>query len=400
MTKELLTAHQVRSIARAGVHKDGGGLRLIVTANGTKRWELWTSIKGRKRELGLGVFPEVSLKDARDEADKIRRAARDGFDLRMERHNEEARALTFRQAFEAYFCVKSKQLSNAKHLKQWPRTMETYVFPRIRRRPGCGGHSRPTSSAALSPIWFDKPETGKRVLQRIEAVFKSAILRGSREKASPCVGVAAELGTRHRDVEHHAALPWQEVPALVAMLQQPSRKGWPTTRLAFEFLILTATRSNEAREAAWSEFDLDNAVWVIPKERMKSRKAHSVPLSDRCLEILRQARALNPDSQLVFEGTKSGRPLSDMTFTKLLRDAGLGERATAHGFRSAFKNWCSEAAKVRDEVSEAALAHTIKDRVKAAYLRTDFFEDRKSLMQAWSTYCQSDQPYATSCKSL
>ena len=174
----------------------------------------------------------------------------------------------------------------------------------------------------LDPIWYDKPETAKRVLQRMEAVFKSAILRGAREKASPCIGVAQELRTRSREVRHRAALPWQEVRSFVAMLQQSPQRGWPSTRLAFEFLILTATRS------------------------------------------------------------------SDMTFTKLLRDVGLGERATAHGFRSSFKNWCSEVKKVADEVSEAALAHSIKDRVKAAYLRTDFFEERRSLMEAWAGHCQ------------
>ena len=168
-----------------------------------------------------------------------------------------------------------------------------------------------------------------------------------------------------------------------------SKRGWPTTRLAFEFLILTAARSGEVRNAVWNEFDFDNAVWEIPKERMKSRRAHRVPLSPCCLQILREARALNSDGMLVFEGMKRRQPLSDMTFTKLLRDAGLGDRATAHGFRSAFKNWCSESARARDEVSEAALAHTIKDRVKAAYLRTDFFEERKLLMEAWSAHCQS-----------
>src|SRR6476646_6750483 len=162
MAKELLTAHKVRSISRAGVYKDGGGLRLIVTANGTKRWELWTSINRRKRELGLGVFPGVSLNDARDEADKIRRAARDGSDLRMQRLDNETRALTFRQAFEAYFCVKSKQLSNAKHLKQWPATMETYVFPRIGSMP-VADVTHADVLAVLEPIWFDKPETAKRV---------------------------------------------------------------------------------------------------------------------------------------------------------------------------------------------------------------------------------------------
>jgi integrase len=171
------------------------------------------------------------------------------------------------------------------------------------------------------------------------------------------------------------------------MLRLPSERAWPATRLAFEFLILTATRSGETRGALWTEFDLDKALWTIPKERMKARRAHIVPLSRRCLAILRESRALNSGSELVFEGTKQGRPLSDMTFTKLLRDSGLGARATAHGFRSCFKVWCSEVANVADEVSEAALAHAIKDRVKAAYLRTDFLDRRIPLMEAWAQHC-------------
>ena len=173
------------------------------------------------------------------------------------------------------------------------------------------------------------------------------------------------------------------------MLRRSSQRGWPTTRLAFEFLILTAARSGEIRGAVWSEFDLGKAIWVIPKERMKSRKSHAVPLSPRCLAILRAARTLNPHGVLAFEGVKKGRPLSDMTFTKLLRDVGLGERATAHGFRSSFKDWCAEVARVPNEVSEAALAHTIKDPVQAAYLRTNFFAQRKSLMEAWARHCGS-----------
>jgi integrase len=328
------------------------------------------------------------LKDARDKAERIKQAARDGIDLRSQQVLQRARELKFRQAFEDYFRVKRQQLSNAKHLAQWPSTMDAYVFPFFGDVPV----SEVTTANvldALMPIWFSKPETAKRVLQRVEAVFKSAILRGSREKASPCVGVADHLGTRHREQNHHAALPWQEVPEFIVDLRAMSKRGWPTTRLAFEFLILTAARSGEVRNAVWNEFDFDNAVWEIPKERMKSRRAHRVPLSPCCLQILREARALNSDGMLVFEGMKRRQPLSDMTFTKLLRDAGLGDRATAHGFRSAFKNWCSESARARDEVSEAALAHTIKDRVKAAYLRTDFFEERKLLMEAWSAHCQS-----------
>lgn len=390
MAKNLLTAHKVRSICASGVYKDGAGLRLVVkeTMRGerTKRWELWIAINGKRCELGLGVYPEVSLNGAREEADRIRRAARDGIDLRQQRLNDRARACTFREAFGIYFEIKRKQLSNVKHLKQWPRTMETYVFPYFGDVPVADVTMEHVLDA-LKPIWFEKPETAKRVLQRVEAVFKSAIRRRAREKASPCVGIVDELGTRHREVQHHAALAWQDVPTFVAMLQRPGRRLTPVTRLAFEFLILTATRSGETRGAAWSEFDLNNAIWLIPKVRMmKSRKAHRVPLSDRCVDILREVRTLNPDGLLVFEGMKKGRPLSDMTFTKLLRDNGLGERATAHGFRSSFKDWCSEVEKVADDVSEAALAHTIRG-VKAAYLRTDFFDERRPLMEAWARHC-------------
>ena len=386
MSKELLKAHRVRSECTPGIYRDGGGLRLIVTARGTQRWELWISITGRKRQLGLGVYPQVSQKEARDKADEIRRAARNGIDLRMQRLKAKASAITFRQAFDIYFEVKRKQLSNAKHLKQWQGTMERYVYPVFGDVPVAEVTSAQVLTV-LAPIWYDKPETAKRVLQRIEAVFKSAILRGSRKLASPCGGVAGELGTKHREVRHHAFLPWQEVPAFIVELQ--AHQGWPATRLAFEFLILTATRSGETRGATWSEFDPHRAKWIIPKQRMKSRRDHSVPLSERCLDILRQARALNPDGLLVFEGTKRGRPLSDMTFTKLLRDAGLSDRATAHGFRSSFKTWCAVAEKTPDDVSEAALAHTMRNEVKAAYLRTDFLAERTPLMEAWATHCRS-----------
>ncbi len=386
MGRDLLTAHRVRAISQPGVYKDGGGLRLIVTPALTKRWELWVAINGKRRERGLGVFPEVSLQAARDKADEIRRAARNGVDLRQQRSAERARRVSFRRAFATYFAVKRKQLSNAKHLQQWPSTMESYVFPVFGDVPVAEVTTAQVLDA-LTPIWYEKPETARRVLQRMEAVFKSAILRGTREKASPCVGVAQELQTRHREVRHHPALPWQEVPAFIGLLRSRAPRSLPATRLAFEFLILTAARSSEVRGAVWSEFDLNSGIWIIPKERMKTRKPHRVPLGPRCLAILREARTLNPDSVLVFDGSKCGRPLSDMTFTKVLRNSGLGERATAHGFRSSFKNWCSETARVADEVSEAALAHQTKDRVKAAYLRTDFLDVRKSLMLAWEAHC-------------
>ena len=225
MAKELLTAHKVRSICKPGVFNDGAGLRLIVKETKcrglTKRWEIWIPINGKRRELGLGVYPEVSLNDARDEADKIRRAARRGIDLREQRLKERAQACTFREAFDAYFEIKRQQLFNAKHLKQWPRTMEMYVYPYFGDVPVSEVTMQHVLSA-LKRIWFEKPETARRVLQRIEAVFKSAIRRGARERASPCVGIAEELGTRHREVEHHAALSWNEVPTFIALLRRPT----------------------------------------------------------------------------------------------------------------------------------------------------------------------------------
>jgi integrase len=174
------------------------------------------------------------------------------------------------------------------------------------------------------------------------------------------------------------------VPTFVRHLH--TQTGLPATRLAFEFLILTAARSNEVRGAAWDEIDEKAALWTIPALRMKARNSHIVPLSDRALEVLELARAANPDHQLVFPGALQGRPLSDMTLTKVLRTAGLGGAATAHGFRSSFKDWCAEIAQVRDEVSEAALAHKIPNKVRAAYLRTNFLDERRGLMQRWTDF--------------
>jgi integrase len=293
--------------------------------------------------------------------------------------------VTFRAAFDAYFEAKRKSLSNKKHAEQWRSTMTTYVFPTLGRR-AVADIGADDVLGVLSPIWLAKPETAKRVLQRMEAVFKSAILRGHRERASPCVGVAQELGTRHRKPINHRALPYADVPAFVADLRAGKRSS---ARLALEWLILTATRSGETRLATWNEINEKAALWTIPASRMKARREHVVPLSARCLAILREARALHPGATLVFPGRNPDAPLSDMTLTKILRDMGYADRATVHGFRSTFKVWCAEVAKVRDEVSEAALAHVIPEKVRAAYLRTDFLDERRDLMAKWVAHVAS-----------
>ena len=301
-----------------------------------------------------------------------------------------AKSASFRQAFDTFFDLRKQSLSNGKHLKQWPATMEAYVFPRIGDRL-VSDITHADILAILEPIWFEKPETAKRVLQRLEAVFKSAILRGQREKASPCIGVAQELGSDHRDVRHHRALPYAEVPAFIQTLR--SCRSNPITKLAFEWLILTATRSSETRSAMRKEVDETTALWVIPKERMKGRRKdrreHVVPLSARCLQIVQEARTLNPDSELLFPGPYTGVQLSDMTLTKVLRDLKLADRATAHGFRSSFRDWATEAYRVREVVAEAALAHGVRDKAEAAYRRATYLDERRKLMNGWADFVLS-----------
>jgi integrase len=376
-----LTHLKATKINTEGVFEDGGGLRLVVGANLNKRWVVRVTINGQRKERGLGSFPTIALDQARAEAADFRAFAKQGRDLGFERKVAVAKTTTFKQAFKTFYAVKAKTLSNEKHAKQWLSTMETYVFPKIGARPVAEINSGEVLNV-LAPIWFDKPETARRVLQRMEAVFKSAILRGSRTLASPCIGVVKELGTRHREVEHHASLPWKEISKFLGALNQ--RQCLNSTRLALEFLILTASRSGEVRGAAWTEVFLTEKEWRIPARRMKGRSLHAVPLSDRAIEILKEIREEYPSCDLIFPG-QNGKQLSDMTFTKLIRDMGYCDRATAHGFRSSFKIWAAEIAKVRDEVSEACLAHKIPEKVRAAYLRTDFLDERRSVMREWAS---------------
>jgi hypothetical protein len=258
-----LSALRVKAIKAPGLYEDGAGLRLVVTDKGTKRWDLRVTIRGRRVERGLGVFPDVSLVDARRKAEALRRAAKEeGRDAhREEKHQRLVTGITFAEAFEAFFEVREQQLANPKHIQQWRNTMRDYVFPVIGRRPV--SQIMPNEVlTVLQPIWFTKPVTASRVLQRMKAVFDSAILRGTRERANPCIGVTRELGTDHRKVVHHTALPWRDVPSFVRQLRTLAASD--ITKLALEFLILTAARSGEVRGALWQEMNLSGAVWTIP----------------------------------------------------------------------------------------------------------------------------------------
>jgi integrase len=377
-----LSHQRVLKLKEPGKYEDGGGLRLVVDHQLNKRWVLRVTINGKRRELGLGSFPEVPLETARNKATELRSRAAEGTDRRaIETKERRARGVTFEEVFWAYFEIKQHNLSNAKHLKQWPSTMKAYVFPVIGQMPvnevAAGDIIR-----LLQPIWYEKAETARRVLQRLEAVFKSAIVRGFRDKASPCIGIAGELGTTHRKVAHFRALPYCDLPELLQIIR--NSKARSATKLCFTFLVLAASRSSEARFATWSEIDRDTGLWVIPAERMKARREHIVPLSDQAIAILEEARQLG-EGDLIF-AAGSDKALSDMTLTKLLRDLGWAERCTVHGSRSSFREWCALEAKVPDRIAEIALAHVDKDRVQAAYLRSNFVEERRKLMQSWADF--------------
>ena len=359
-----------------GIHEDGGGLRLVVEPGGSRHWVQRLTVAGKRHSRGLGSYPVVTLEDARDQGLDLRRVVRNGS------LPQPTKVVTFRQAFTAHFEVRRQSLT-PKHIRQWLTTMETYVFPHIGDTPvGAVTHSHVLE--VLKDLWFEKPETARRVLQRMDAAFKAAILRGWRKGASPTLGVSQELGTRRPDVEHLRALPYRELPTFIRSLRACGAE--PLTKLALEFLVLTATRGVETRGARWEEINETAALWTIPGPRMKLRKEHTVPLSARCVAILGEAKVFGAGSPLIFPSARSGKALSEMVFVGVLRKNGWADRATPHGFRSSFRDWCSETGE-REVVAEAALAHVVRG-VEGAYRRSTLIQERRGLMQRWSNHCE------------
>lgn len=378
-----LTAVRVRSLVEPGRYADGNGLYLLVEPSGSRRWVLRVVVKGRRRDIGLGGAQVVSLAEARETALALRKVARRGGDPVAERRRAKG-VPTFAEAAEQVHESHGGGWRNAKHAAQWINTLRTYAFPII-------GDQRVDAVTTadllrvLQPIWLTKGETARRVRQRMAAVFDWAKTAGFREGENPLDGIERGLPRQGVRVEHHAALPFRDVPAFVRRLRA-SNCG-ETVKLAFELLILTAVRTGELINAAWSEFDIDGRVWVVPAARMKAGREHRVPLSNRALEVLAEAKKLSADRPLVFPGRSPARAMSNMAFLMALRR--IGEPVTAHGFRSAFRDWASERTHFPREVCEAALAHTVRDKVEAAYRRGDLFEKRRQLMASWSAFVAS-----------
>lgn len=401
-----LTAVSVKALVAAGkpgAHADGGGLYLRVVAPGSAKWTLRYMLAGRAREMGLGAYDAagergLTLAEARAAAEEPRRLIRDGIDpiARRAADAEEAamraaaaaaEAMTFRAVADLYIAAHGPGWRNAKHRAQWPATLGAYAFPHLGDLPVATIETGDVL-ACLNPIWTSKPETASRLRGRIESVLDYAMARGWRTTANPARwrGHLANLLPRRSKiapVEHHAAMPWQDVPAFMTRLR--GERG-PGAR-ALEWTILTAVRTGEAIGARWSELDLEARVWTIPAARMKAAKEHRVPLSDAAVAVLAALAPLRPvdGDGYLFPG-KPGQPISNMTMAMQLRRMGHAD-LTVHGFRSAFRDWCEEATSTPHAVAEAALAHTIGDKVEAAYRRGDLFRKRAALMAEWAAYC-------------
>jgi integrase len=377
-----LNSLQVRNLKEPGRYNDGDGLILEVRPGGSKSWLARLQSNGRRRDYGLGSFKDVSLNDAREKAREFRKQLRSGIDP-LEAKRLAREIPTFKAAAQAYHTEWKKHRRNAKHEAQWLSTLETYAFSRfgdLRVDQIGTGHVRD----ALAEIWLTKPETARRVRQRIGKVLDFAHGAGWRS-AFAMSAVNGSLPAQPRKNGRFEAMPYARVPKFLDTLKERLSMG----RLALEASILTAARSGEIRGARWSEVDLEAAIWTVPAERMKAGKVHTVPLSPAAVAVFKRASALRIEAtDLVFHGAKRGRPLSDMTLLKVLRD--LKEPYTVHGFRSAFRDWVAEETSIPGEVAEAALAHAIPNKVEAAYKRTDFLAKRRKLMEAWAAYCSGN----------
>ena len=381
-----LNAGKVKALSEPGVYTDGNGLTLRIAPSGGKSWVQRATIGGKQRNVGLGGYPTVGLAEARQKALDNLKAIREGHNPIADRQSEREASATlaaipsFKEAAETVIAMRRPTWSSDRHAKQWTESLTNHVYPAIGAKR-VDAVTTADAMAVLTPIWTTLAETSTRVRQRMESVFDFAIAQGWRTD-NPAGALAKVLPRRPRVKQHHPALPYEAVPETVGRIQVSTADT--VTKLAFEFLILTACRAGEVRGATWGEIDLEARTWTIPAARMKSRKEHRVPLADRAIAILEQAKALDVGNGLVFPNRRTGEPLSNMAFDRLLTR--LEIPAVPHGFRSSFRDWVIEQTATPWAVGEAALAHRLGNSVESAYARTDVFDRRRELMAAWADY--------------
>jgi integrase len=394
-----LKTFEVSKLIRPGLHADGGGLYLNIGRNGARSWIFRFTLAGRTRDMGLGSANTISVADARHKAQEARKQLADGVDpiearatALESRRVEAAKAITFDQCVEALIATRRAGWKNAKHAEQWRSTLATYASPKIGKLP-VQMIDTARVMEVLRPIWATKPETARRVRGRIEAVLASAKVLGYRSGDNPAqwrnhLDQLLPPRSKVRGVVHHAALPYQELPAFMARLY--CREG--TAARALIFTILTAARTNEVIGARWNEIDWDRRIWMIPAARMKGDREggedHRVPLSEAVITLLKAAGDNpNRDDHFIFPGgNRRARHVSNMAMLALLGRMGFGS-LTVHGFRSSFRTWAAECTDSPREIAEKALGHVIGDETERAYQRGDLLEKRRKLVQAWNEFC-------------
>ncbi len=419
MTDRLTALKVAQAIRKPGMYADGGGLYLQVS-NGSASWIYRYMLKGVAREMGLGPLALYGLKEARLKAFDARRLRYEGIDpidarraARAREKLDAVRAMTFKQCAEAYIKAHRAGWRNDKHAAQWSATLATYAEPIIGSLPVQAIDTalvmqvleqevREAADKPATALWTTKPETASRLRGRIESILDWARVRGYRDGENPArwrghLDKLLPARTKVRRVEHHAALPYPELPDFMKEL----RKQEGVAARALEFAILAAARTGEVIGARWVEIDLAAKLWTVPAGRMKAGKEHRVPLSARAIAILEEMKQLSDartggehtDEQAepyVFPGGKLGQPLSNMAFLMLLRRMKRDD-LTAHGFRSTFRDWAAERTNFPSEVAEMALVHTVSSKVEQAYRRGDLFERRRRVMATWSTFAAAEK---------
>ena len=386
-----LTAIAVKAaLGNPGTYQDGDGLFLKVDKRGGASWLLRLQRDGKRQDIGLGSAKLLTLADARSKAIGLRKAVKlDRRDVLAEKKDEAAAKVTFRAAACQYHAENKAGWKSSVYARQWLASLENYAFPKLGNLT-TGSITAADIITVITPIWQEIPETARQVRNRICAVLDYAHAKGWRSREAPSGNGSLKAGRglprQVKARENRKAMPYVAIPSFINALRRKPSFG----RLALELLILTGVRSQEVRYATWSEFDLNERLWTIPADHMKRSKTHIVPLSNAALAVLARADAFRlPDTDIVFPGV-AGKPMSDMTLLKVLRD--LSEPFHVHGFRSAFTDWAANDG-FADAVVEAALAHKTPDAVQAAYRRTTYLGTsdqpgaRVSLMSEWGRYC-------------
>ena len=381
-----LTHARIKALREPGRYCDGGGLYLRIAPGGSKQWVLRVTINGTRRDIGLGGWPLTSLAEAREKAFINRKVARDGGDPLADKRR--GKAPTFRKAAEATFEANRGRWRNDKTAKTWHQQLERHAFAILGDLP-VNRIGREHVLRVLSPIWTTRPEVARKLRSRLRAVLAWAQAHGHVEH-NIVDAVAAALPPQPAVAAHYAALPFEQVPDTLRTVDA-NRRASVVARAVFRFMVLTACRVGEVRGATWNEIDMDAATWTIPAERMKAKREHRVPLSDAALAVLEDVLPLRDASELVFPSpSKAGRPLSNMTITKLLRDAKI--EAVPHGFRTSFRTWAAEQTNADHAVMELCLAHQVGNAVERAYARSDLFAKRRRLMEQWAAFLTDAAP--------